>query len=85
MRFPYTLSGMANIVDPDQTAPLEQSDLGLHCLHGPSCQKIRCTDIYHTDKQLTNLISKGTSADCKLSCIGPIKAVHTVGSYKTCL
>ena len=27
------LSGMANSVDPDQTAPLEQSDLGLHCLH----------------------------------------------------
>ena len=23
---------MANSVDPDQTAPKEQSDLGLHCL-----------------------------------------------------
>ena len=23
---------MANTVDPDQTAPQEQSDLGLHCL-----------------------------------------------------
>ena len=32
------LSGMANSVDPDQTAPLglkEQSDLGLYCLHMP--------------------------------------------------
>ena len=26
-------SGMANSVDPDQTAPSEQSDLDLHCLH----------------------------------------------------
>ena len=24
--------GMTNSVDPDQTAPKEQSDLGLHCL-----------------------------------------------------
>ena len=24
--------GMANSVDPDETAPLVQSDLGLHCL-----------------------------------------------------
>ena len=24
--------GMANIVNPDQTVPLEQFDLGLHCL-----------------------------------------------------
>ena len=27
------LSGMTNNVDSDQTAPKEQSDLGLHCLH----------------------------------------------------
>ena len=28
------ISGMANSVDPDQTAPKkEQPDLGLHCLH----------------------------------------------------
>ena len=27
------LNGMANSVDPDQTALQEQSDLGLHCLH----------------------------------------------------
>ena len=26
---------MANSVDPDQTAPKEQSDLGLHCLYMP--------------------------------------------------
>ena len=34
------LSGMAKSVDPDQTAPLEQSDLGLHCLHMPFCQTL---------------------------------------------
>ena len=28
---------MANSEDPDQTAPQEQSDLGLHCLFKPSC------------------------------------------------
>ena len=28
-------SAMANIVDPDQTAPVEKSDLGLHYLLGP--------------------------------------------------
>ena len=33
------LSGMANIIDPDQTAPKGKSDLGLHCLHMPFCQK----------------------------------------------
>ena len=32
------LSGMANSVHPDQTAPEEQSDLGLHCFHVPFCQ-----------------------------------------------
>ena len=35
------LSGMANSVDPDQTAPVEQSDQGLHCLHMPFCQILR--------------------------------------------
>ena len=29
--------GVANSVDPDQTAPKEQSDLGLHCLLRPNC------------------------------------------------
>ena len=36
---------MANSVDPDQTAPSglqEQSDLGLHCLHMPFCETLRC-------------------------------------------
>ena len=37
------LSRIANSVDPDQTAPLEQSDLGLHCLHMPFCQTFRCS------------------------------------------
>ena len=34
------VDGIANRVDPDQTAPLEeQSDLGLHCLPRPVCPK----------------------------------------------
>ena len=41
--FPKILSGRANSVDPDQTAPKEQSDLGLHCLHISFCQKLSCT------------------------------------------
>ena len=32
---------MTNCVDPDQTAPEEQSDLGLHCLPRPSCPNIK--------------------------------------------
>ena len=31
------LSEMANCVDPDQTALMKQSDLGLPCLHMPFC------------------------------------------------
>ena len=34
---PEDIDGMANSVDPDQTAPEEQSDLGLHCLLRPIC------------------------------------------------
>ena len=34
------LSKMANSVDPDQNAPLEQFALGLHCLHMLFCQKL---------------------------------------------
>ena len=40
---PNDADGMANSIDPDQTAPrlllLEQSDLGLHCLPRPVCPK----------------------------------------------
>ena len=36
------LSGMANSEDPDQTAPKEQSDLDMHCLHMAFCQKLLC-------------------------------------------
>ena len=41
---PNDADGMANSVDPDQTAPLgavleEQSDLGLHCLPRHICPK----------------------------------------------
>ena len=32
-------NGIANSEDPDQTAPREQSDLGLHCLPRPFCPK----------------------------------------------
>ena len=35
---PNDAEGIANSVDPDQTAP-EQSDLGLHCLPRPICLK----------------------------------------------
>ena len=31
--------GIANNVDPDQTAP--QANLGLHCLHRPTCPKTK--------------------------------------------
>ena len=47
------LSGMANSIDPDQTAPSgmanridhvqEQSDLSLYCLHMIFCQQLWCT------------------------------------------
>ena len=39
------LSGMANSVDPDQTAPKEQSDLGLHCLRMTFCQTLSVLEI----------------------------------------
>ena len=32
-------NGIANSEDPNQTAPQEQSDLGLHCLPRPVCPK----------------------------------------------
>ena len=34
---PKDADGMVNSVDPDQTAPQEQSDQGLHCLLRPIC------------------------------------------------
>ena len=37
------LSAMANSRDPDQTAPLEQSDLVLHSLHMPFYQTLMCS------------------------------------------
>ena len=33
---PKDVNGMANSVDPDQTARFEQSDLDLHCLLKPT-------------------------------------------------
>ena len=41
--FPTLPSRMANSVDPDQTAPEEQSDLGLHCWHMPLSLTRWCT------------------------------------------
>ena len=38
---PKGANDMANIVDPDQTAPKEQSELGLHCLRGWSAQTLK--------------------------------------------
>ena len=37
--YPNCVDRLANSAEPDQTAPLEQSDLGLHCLHRPVCPK----------------------------------------------
>ena len=57
------LSGMANSVDLDQTAPKEQSDLGLHCLHMPFCQTLLCTkfqDIYNNEYDMNVWISPPT-------------------------
>ena len=42
---PKDADSMANGVDPGQTAPLEQSDLGLHLLPGPVC----LNTYYHYD------------------------------------
>ena len=38
---PKDADGIANVVDPDQTAPIDpgQTDLGLHCLPRPVCPK----------------------------------------------
>ena len=36
---PKDADGMTNGVDPDQTSLQKQSDLGLHCLPSPVCQK----------------------------------------------
>ena len=36
---PKDTDGMTNSVDPDQTAPKEQSDLGLHFLFRPVLKK----------------------------------------------
>ena len=54
---PNGKEGMANSVDPDQTAE-EQSDLGLHCLPRPVCLKTyenygRCSIIYSLTECLT--------------------------------
>ena len=49
--FPISLDGhaAANCVDPDQTAPKEQSDQGQHCLpfhhqFSTNCQTVKSTD-----------------------------------------
>ena len=45
MDFDQTYSYIANSVDPDQTAPREQSDLGFNCLHKSVCQALRCSKL----------------------------------------
>ena len=42
--FLKALSGMANSIDPDQTAPSGQSDLGLYCLHMAFYQQLWCME-----------------------------------------
>ena len=43
---PKDVDGMANSVEPDQTAPKpEQSDLGLHCCPNLPVQKLK--NIFH--------------------------------------
>ena len=71
--FPNILSEMANSVDPDQTAPFwlkEQSDLGLHCLHMPFCQKI-----WHTNFR-TFTIKCSWLCDQGRKCMHLVKNVH---------
>ena len=42
--FVHSENGVENSVVPDQTAPKEQSDLGLHCLLKPTCS---CISVNH--------------------------------------
>ena len=42
---------MTNSVDPDQTAPSGQSDLGLHYLDMLFCQKLWCTKFQDIDRE----------------------------------
>ena len=45
---------LANSADPDQTAPKEQSDLGLHCLTSFLPQYFRVSMIVHICEMLAN-------------------------------
>ena len=51
---------IANIVDPDQTALQEQSDLGLHCLLGPTCPKSLNFYVINTGFSLTPYLESFT-------------------------
>ena len=47
---PNDADGMANSVDPDQTAP--QSDQGLHCLPRPIFRKLRIITVKMADAKM---------------------------------
>ena len=53
------ISGMANSVDPDQTAPSGAVWSGLHCLHMPFCQKLWCTKFVKTFAVMSRLGKHG--------------------------
>ena len=62
---------MANTVDPDQTAPLEQSDLGLHCLPRHICPKTN--DLYGSSHVLFSFCRY-----CSRSCLTMMAGVGVV-------
>ena len=64
---PTDEEGVANSVDPDQTAPLEQSDLGLHCLPRPVCPK----SLEHYSRSFREIHFCKTTLKC--SCISELK------------
>ena len=61
---PKDADGIANSVDPDQTAPKEQSDLGLHCL---------LSSIFPNTRKIPMSMSLNRPA----SCTGPVSNFHS--------
>ena len=47
---------MTNSEDPDQTAPQEQSDQGLHCFVTVICPNTKIFTVYTTLKFLENIL-----------------------------
>ena len=48
---PKDVYEMVNSADPDQTAPLEQSDQGLHCLLKPICPNTYWQSVGHLTRK----------------------------------